>query len=180
MWIRICLPAVLLVVPFATAAAQEDGLPPQPGERVRLKACSPVCEKLKGTCAALSGDTLRLRTEDAAEPAAIPIASVMELEVQRGRKSNWATGAIVGFGLGAAAGAIAGAAVCADEACSGISAGHAAFVAGAVGGAGFAIIGTVLGALTKSDKWEEVPLDQLRVSVVPGHDGVGLRVSVGF
>lgn len=177
---RIYLPAVLLVVPFATVFAQEQMPLPQPGERIRLMACTPVCEDLEGTCEALSGDTLRVRIEERATPTAISLASVLKLEVHRGQKSNVGTGAIMGFVLGAAAGAIAGVVFCSNEHCSGVTPGQAALYAGAVAGAGGAVLGAGLGALTKRDRWEEVPLDRLRVSVVPRRDGVALGISIAF
>ena len=49
----------------------------------------------------------------------------------------------------------------------------------AVGAVG-AGIGAGIGALSKTDKWEEVPLDQLRVSIVPRRDGFALGFSVAF
>jgi hypothetical protein len=49
-------------------------------------------------------------------------------------------------------------------------------------GVGGAIVGGLLGAFVwKTDKWEEVPLDRLRMSVVPQRDGRhGLGVSIAF
>jgi len=42
-------------------------------------------------------------------------------------------------------------------------------------------LGAVIGALIKTDRWEEVPLDALRVSFVPQRDGrFGLGMSVRF
>ncbi len=49
-------------------------------------------------------------------------------------------------------------------------------VAGGVGGA---IIGMGIGAMVKSDRWQEVPLDRLQVRIVPQLDGrfvLGLSV----
>jgi hypothetical protein len=46
---------------------------------------------------------------------------------------------------------------------------------------GGAAVGLVVGAFTKTDRWEEVPLDRLRVSIVPQRDGrFALGVSVSF
>jgi hypothetical protein len=54
-------------------------------------------------------------------------------------------------------------------------------VAGAVllGAAG-ALTGVVIGALIKTDKWEEVPLDGLRVSIATRGGGVGVGIRLGF
>jgi len=55
----------------------------------------------------------------------------------------------------------------------------------AVGAAEGAILGTLLGlaigAMARTDRWEEVPLDQLRVQPVATADGrFGLGVSMRF
>ena len=47
---------------------------------------------------------------------------------------------------------------------------------GPVGGGLGLLFGTIVGLAVKSDRWEEVPLDRLRVSFAPGRD----RVSFGF
>ena len=50
-----------------------------------------------------------------------------------------------------------------------------------IGFAGGALIGVAIGGFIKSDRWEEVPLDRLRVSVAPQVDGrFALGFSVGF
>jgi hypothetical protein len=52
-----------------------------------------------------------------------------------------------------------------------------ALVFGAAGG----LVGLGIGALFKTERWEEVPLDQLRVSVAPQPDGrLGVSVSLEF
>ncbi len=66
---RICLPAVLLVIPFATTIGQERPPPLEPAARVRVTAPSAGADKLVGTCIAMDGDTLRLQTEAQASPA---------------------------------------------------------------------------------------------------------------
>ena len=56
-------------------------------------------------------------------------------------------------------------------------------VAGAAVGIGAvgAVVGALAGAFTKTDRWEEVPLDRLRVSFVPQRDGgFGVGLSVSF
>ena len=58
--------------------------------------------------------------------------------------------------------------------------GTAAIGAGVVSVAG-AMVGIVVGALIKTERWEEVPFDQLRVSFVPQRDGrLGIGLSVRF
>jgi hypothetical protein len=52
-----------------------------------------------------------------------------------------------------------------------------ALVFGAVGG----FVGGGIGAMSSSERWKEVPLDRLRVSIVPLRDGrFALGLSVAF
>jgi hypothetical protein len=53
---------------------------------------------------------------------------------------------------------------------------------GILGLMGGAAIGAVVGnALIKIDRWQQVPLDQLRVSLAPQRDGrLGIGLSVAF
>ncbi len=170
--------AVLALSPFAAGVAQEPALP-QPGDQVRVKSCAPVCEEIAGTCETMGEDTLVLRTRVEARLTTLPVASITKLEVHRGRKAwGWWKGALIGFGVGAAAGAAVGSGLDCEAfgtqaACTGLGA--------AVGAGSLALIGGVTGALIKTDRWEEIPLDQLRVTVVPQSDGrFALTVSVAF
>ena len=48
-------------------------------------------------------------------------------------------------------------------------------------GLGGAVVGTLIGSAVKTDRWEEVPLDRLRLQVAPQRDGrFGLGLSVRF
>ena len=49
-----------------------------------------------------------------------------------------------------------------------------------VGGALFGVIGAGIGTFIKTDRWEEVPLDRLRVSFGPKRDGFAVGVRVTF
>ena len=150
-------------------AAQE---PLASGSRVRVTA--PECE-LRGqttTFRALRADTLVLYG------AACPLASVTRLDVSRGQKSH----AVVGSLVGAGAGALVGLAMCANTDVCGILSdndikGEVVATSVVVGG----LLGLLVGYLIKTDRWEEVPLDRLRVSLVPQRDGrLGLGGSVRF
>lgn len=56
----------------------------------------------------------------------------------------------------------------------------AAALAGLIGVPG-AFVGLAVGASTKKERWESVPLDRLRVSMVPRRDGgLAIRVSLAF
>ena len=168
---RIFLPAVLLVLPLASAVAQQQPPPLEPGQRVRVTA--PDINKYDGTLQAMRGDTLTVDT------LRIAVASVTRLDVYRGQKSNLLLGMGIGFAAGAGLGALLGAAVdCEDygfsdqSSCVGLAA-----AGGAVVGL---LVGTTAGLLIKTDRWEEVPLDQIRVSFMPQRDGFALGISVAF
>jgi hypothetical protein len=64
----------------------------------------------------------------------------------------------------------------------GCDGGKAATIAGttAVLGIGVGLIGAGIGALLGGERWEEVPLDRLRVSFAPRRDGFALGLSVSF
>ncbi len=176
--------AVLAVAPFARVTAQEPP-PVKVGDRVRVshdctyRGTQRRCQEDRGTLDAVKADSIVLSAEKDQSGMVILIASVTRLRVVRGQKSNWARGVLIGSAIGAAGGIATAAAFCQTggiSACSDTPAGVYGGAA-AVGAAGGALIGVIIGALTKSDRWEEVPLDRLRVSFVPQRDG---RFALGF
>jgi hypothetical protein len=181
---------ILALASFAVATAQE--LPLQPGQLVRV-TCAPVdLDNTKAVVVALRRDALMLQYERFRVDAhggrhrdtlvtEVPVASVTRLAVHRGQRSAWASGLVYGLVGGALAGGVLGLASGDDppgwfSMTAGEKAGLGAVAFGALGGIG----GLVIGALTKSDKWEQVPLDRLRVSVVPTQRGFGLGASIAF
>lgn len=166
----ILLVLVLVLAPLTDAIAQE--LPLQPGQRVRVTVPSRRLYRFQETFQQMRGDTLVL------ESGWCLFADVTRLDVHRGQKSAWASGLLYGSLAGALIGSLAGAAQGADPDAS--HPGGSALVGGIfLGGVG-AVSGLVIGALTKTDQWEEVPLDRLRVSVVPMRNGFGIGVSIAF
>jgi MFS family permease len=131
-------------------------------------------QKEVATLEAWRGDTLVLARPWTYE---LPLASVTRLEVSRGRKSH----TLIGLGIGFIGGAAIGGLVATGFDEGGGDWGNYFLVGAAIGGAAFGAIGAGIGALVKSDRWEEVPLDQLRVSLVPQRDGrFALGLSVSF
>jgi hypothetical protein len=175
--------ALALLVSFALASftdaiAQEQPL--QPGQRVRVTAPGLDVNKLQTTFHEVRSDTLVL------ESMVVPLSYLARLEVSRGRKSNalkgLLIGSVVGVGVGAALG-IWGASrpTSTSEAvwCYEGTAACAA-VGGLVVGAAGGLVGLGIGALSKTERWEEVPLDRLRVSVVPQRGGFGIGARIVF
>ena len=150
-------------------AAQE---PLASGSRVRVTAPECALSGQTATFRALRADTLVLETTKC------PIASVTRLDVSIGRKSN----AVVGFLVGAGLGLVGSLAVCNfTDTCQVFYdndvRGDVVTVSGLMGGA----LGGFVGYLIKTDRWEEVPLERLRVSLNPQRDGgFALGFSVRF
>ena len=171
------MPAVLVAVSLNTAVAQDGPSTLEPGARVRITVPDLGIDKQQATFQALRGDTLVV-TADAV--MYYPVASVTRLDVSRGRKGiSWVGGA-VGFVVGAAAGAGVAYLAFKDDYGSPCSTSDGATGCGVVV-TGFALGGAVAGALLmRGERWEEVPLGQVRVSIVPHDGGLVLGVSVAF
>ncbi len=184
---------VLVVVALAVpteALAQGDTLPVV-GERVRAQVAPQNClsgcvaSNLRGTLTAVTADALVLELEgQPGVPRSYPLTSLERLEVVRGKKS--ATG--IGAGVGCVAGALLG------MSAFGRSRGEAQDLADAVpnaddmvemvvfagmGGMLGAGLGALIGSFIKFDRWEEVPLRELRIQPSPiAADAVSLSVSL--
>ena len=131
-----------------------------------------------------ASDIIVLETGEIGAHTRIPLASVTRFELSRGKSRHAGRGALIGLGIGAGGGAIIGAIaeVSGERYC--IDTCAAAGVLTAFTAIGLAIpglvIGTVAGALIKTDRWEEVPLDRVRVSLAPTRDGVSLGMRIAF
>ena len=178
---RICLSAVLLVLPLTTAVAQQQPPPLEPGAWVRITAPSLGIEKQAATFQALRGDTLVVMADSTMY---YPLGSITRFDVYRGQKSRVGTDALIGGIVGAAVGLglsiayVAGGCVdgCGDEVAVGIA--SVMVIGGGIGAGIGAGIGLVMGS---TDRWEEVPLDRLRVSFAPQWGGgFALAISVYF
>jgi len=171
MRLAIALALVALASP-TDAVAQELSL--RPGQRVRVTVSTVGKNAYEDRFRQLRGDTLVL------ESAWFPLSDVTQLKVHQGRKSVTGWGGLVGLLGGALTGAIVGYSQGDDHGLVAWTAeqkaGLLAAVFGGVGGLG----GLLIGALIRTDKWEGIPLDRLRVSVVPHRDGFGLGASIAF
>ena len=181
---RVCSSfAVLLVAtfPILTGCGGNPAptLAPAPGARVRVTAPDVHVRRYDGTIVGLPTDTIVVDT------LRVALASVTRLDMHWGKKSNWDKGLLYGgLGVGAAGLGLgilwwaecgdSGGAVCPAEGWHALALAPIGFVAGGIVGAG-------VGALIRTDRWEEVPLDRLRVSIVPQRGGrLGFGVSIAF
>ena len=189
------LVAILAFVPLASATAQVSI---RPGARVRVTTSPPNpcpawntrCTRDRlprhyvGTFVAWKADTLVVETKG--HILALPPDSVTKLEVSQGQKRNTREGVLIGLLVGGVVGAVIGYA--SYEECVGgwaclgdLGPGVNVVAGGVIGGLGGLVTGAFIGLAIQTDRWREVPLDRLRVSLGPQRDGrYGLGASVRF
>jgi hypothetical protein len=183
---------VALLSPIDGLTAQEPP-PIEPGARVRVEQCHAelrsngrrrtVCERSVGTLSTLSANTLAVA--DGPGGLLFALDSVTSIEVSSGQKRQVVRGALIGFGVGVVAGVALGKStdVCNPPSCYRVGPSDLpdpAAVGGVAGGLFGALVGVLVGTLIKTERWEEVPLDRLRVSFAPqrvGKFALGLSVS---
>jgi len=167
--------------PFVDLSAQEPaGI--ERGARVRVTA--PGCLRImqqEARFEVLRGDTLVVVTDSVAR---CPLTYVTRLDVHRGRGVSETRLAAMSFGglaLGAGIGWVIGKVIDASESEGGLQLHLAPGYGAAIGAPIGWVVGTVAGLLIKTDKWENVPLDRLRLQPVATPDGrFGLAASVRF
>ena len=160
---RLVIPTVLTL--FCTAPSLAQGTPPlTPGAEVRVQSPSASGRYVVD---GHSAQTLMLR-DRTGDIVHVPLGSVTELDVSRGRRtagSRALRGA--GFGLlaGAGTGAVIGFASGDDPAgFMSFSAEEKALMAGVLLGGAGAVLGTVVGLLSRGEQWEAVPLNSIRTA----------------
>lgn len=170
------LSSALAVAAPLNAIAQEPPLV-EPGQRVRVTVNALAMYKLgwyqyDGTFRRIHRDTLTI------DSLSVPWISVTSLEVHDGRKRNAGPGALVGGFIGGLSVGAIGVAICSDLDCDAGGVAAIGFVVGALPGA---LLGAGIGAVLKTDRWEQVPPDRLHVSFVPQRDGrFTLGTSISF
>jgi hypothetical protein len=175
----LCFVIAALLVPLPRLKAQ-DAPVLEPGVRVRVSTAPQAAKPawIVGTVIAVTGDRLAIRPQhDSGGPIDIARNTVTRLELSRGRHSKALTGLGVGFLVGAGAGVILGSAVLGGG--RDIAPSDAKLIgAGLVGGAG-ALIGLAVGAGSKSERWQPVPVT---VGVMGGAEvsRYSMRVSVNL
>ncbi len=142
-----------------------------PDARVRVWAPGFNSKHVTGTILTVVADTLRLGVADQTNPLLIPIASINKIEATKGKKSKIVTGAAVGFLVGAGIGAIIGVVghtgECSDAPFGCMTMGQEVLIVGGVFSIPGLVLGTVIGAITKVDRWEELSLDRIRLESIP-------------
>jgi hypothetical protein len=112
--------------------------------------------------------------------------AVSRVEVSRGRRSYWLAGAAAGFVTGAGVtyavlNSGGSTSLCNQSANQDAIASGECIGLTALGGLAGAGLGALVGALIRTERWQDVPLEQLRVGLwtQPGH-GAGLAVLLTF
>jgi len=174
-----------LAVALAAPGAAQDPPSLGPGIRVRL-AVTASRDLLKGTVQALDRDVLSVISDDH-QLVKVPRASITRLETGWGRKGNARKGLVIGGLIGVGGGLL----VCGTDddnffeglndstnlsTCDGGEWVALPLLTGAVYGG----VGALIGHFIKSDRWVELPLDKVRMSVGPSRHGLGLSLSVRF
>ena len=165
--------ALTMIVP--PRAIGQDALRLTPGAKVRVTVHTLGLNKRVGTVHEFHGDTLVMQTKAGArlEMLNVSMSAINRLDVKAGTRRHWAAGAGIGF----LAGVVTVLAWKNDPTEDWWTSDANKALAG--GGVGL-LVGAALGALITSDRWSEVPLDQVRPRLVAQQDGVGVGVFLGF
>lgn len=186
---------VLGVAPWVTRIAQGQTASLEPGTRLRLTV---PCEitgrpsggedrrecRSEGSLVLVRAGTVTL--DVVGSTTRYGLAAVSRVEVSRGRQSYWLVGAGAGLVVGAGVtfavlNSGGSTSLCnqsenQDAMSSGECLGLTAL--GAIAGAG---LGALTGGLFRSERWEELPLERLRLSLKPPSGGsLGLRLAAAF
>ena len=141
------------------------------------------CRVNEGTVATVTADTLVLWIDEQGIELILPVASVARYEVYWKGKSNTKRSALFGLAIGGGFGFIRAFGSCWISGHSCASMGDRLY-SGLLNGAFTGVVGAGLGALIgmgSGGRWEEIPLDRLRVSpVVMGDGSFGLAAVVRF
>lgn len=166
---RVSVPAAVLLSSISIASLDAQAV--DAGNRVRVTV-EEQAGNMTGTLTEWSQDTLHVAPDGSAEQVtatAIAVNTLSRLEISKGLRSNAGKGALIGGGIGLLVGGgmsiIAGSTVDTE-----VTSNDYLVFTGlvTVGGAG---VGALIGALIKSERWEEYPLDSLRLGIVPRGGG---------
>jgi len=183
--LRIAHLVAVLAAVAPTEILSQDKPSIKPGSRVRVTAPSVFDKRVAGTVSEVKSDTLAVSVEEGVSVLLVSLKDVTRLEVSHGRRSHAGLGAKIGAMTGFVTGFVL--VVATYEECTGFCpapdpgpVGTAA-IAGLAFGIGGAALGAIVGALIKTDRWEEIPLDELRIEPSPvAADGVSVSASIGL
>ena len=146
------------------------------GTRVRVWTREPNSERRIGTLAGLRGDTLMVLVDGDADTTRLASSAVTRIDASDGRRSHVITGLMIGAAAGGTIGYFMGKGLDNTSVCG---SGCGWLVAGPMAGAG-GILGALLGAVTRTERWKEVTHERVSVGIVPRDRRMGLLVSIFF
>ncbi len=173
----------LVVAPLVTVAAQEAPAV-KAGDRVRVVAPSVPGSPFVGTFVALTADSLVV--QDSKDTWRVSLASVNQVDLSQGRKSHALFGAgiglLVGGGVAAAVLYTGGSTSPCDQSANQDAMASAECIGlTALGGVAGAGLGAIVGGLIRTEGWQEIPLERLRVSLRPlAGARIGMALAVVF
>ena len=153
------------------------------GEKVRVTATGSGLDDETGVVVDADAQSVTVSLGPGKPPVRIPLSSIKRLDVARGRRTAAKEGAISGGILGLVLGVLAvhtvSHALCenatdCDASPQGYGIGAGVFAAGGAG------LGALVGLAIKTDRWERVPVDRLRVAIGPVPAGAGVQFSLGW
>jgi len=135
-----------------------------PNVRIRVKPLVPPAERITGSFVAVADDSLSFERRGTTQRLAL--SDIESLQVSTGEKSHTA-GTLIGGVTGALAGAWIGAAIenAVTDRCTEFCGATGGLIGFLVGGIGGAVAGY---SWLANEKWANVPIDSLRVSLAPG------------
>ena len=144
----------VLLLPVGGACGETSTVSGSP--RVRVWSPSHALVGRPAALLAAGGDSITIAVEGQPAPVLLPRSAVTKIQLSRGDKRNAGRGAVYGLVAGALLGLVAYGPSNAGECCS-------APVFAGINGAIGSSVGGLVGAFSKTERWNDVPIDQLRV-----------------
>lgn len=156
------------VVPIIAGMCLNAPLSAQPvtqGSRVRVTSDS-LTLRVEGEVVDLDGQHLVVNPTSPeglrGAPLTLTWGQVSRIEVSRGQRSTALKGALIGAGIGAGVGGLTFLGCGNEDRIAGFTCGGAALATVGMVGLG-AVVGALISSGGKKDRWEEVPLESIRV-----------------
>lgn len=130
------------------------------GEHIRVKTTKLGSAWQEGILVKIDRDSLVLNSNEDVTNISLPLSSLAKIQINRGRRSGGGTGAAIGFLTGAVLGFAVGYVVDCGDDCPPLQGGATLALVGGLGGA-------IVGAVTKVDQWQEIPLEKVRLRGTP-------------
>jgi len=166
--LRLCLATIAVLLSPLSGWSQD---PPEivPGSRIRITDLGAGrSSRRSGTVVTAGADTVVLSLDTGGEAMPFPLAGISQVEVSRGDRRHVGAGIGLGLLIGAGTGALLVGTDCEDS--YGLC-GPFTLLGGAIGGGAGMVVGGVIGALRRTERWEVVPPSRWHVSARPSGRG---------